>query len=150
MDESVYPIRGQTVVVRNEASPMIATSGTDDGPDELCYLMQRAAGGGTVLGGTYKEGSWDATPDPEIAARIMKRAVEVCPELGGGKGVEGLSVIRHGVGLRPARKGGVRIEREKIGGTQVVHNYGHAGWGYQGSYGCSQRVAELVIEALSM
>ncbi|KAL5352138.1 D-amino acid oxidase [Pseudogymnoascus australis] len=101
MDAKVTPARGQTVVVRNEATPMIATSGTDDGPNELCYIMQRAAGGGTVLGGTYQEGSWEAAPDMDIAARIMKRAVEVCPELAGGKGVEGLSVIRHGVGLRP-------------------------------------------------
>jgi D-amino-acid oxidase len=33
-----------------------------------------------------------------------------------------------------------------IDGTWVVHNYGHAGWGYQGSYGCAERVVELVDE----
>lgn len=150
MDAKVIPVRGQTVVVRNEATPMIATSGTDDGPDELCYIMQRAAGGGTILGGTYQEGNWEAAPDMEIAARIMKRAVEVCPELAGGKGVEGLSVVRHGVGLRPVREGGVRVEKEKVGGVWVVHNYGHGGWGYQGSYGCAQGVVELVGEALGV
>ncbi|KFY65898.1 hypothetical protein V496_02266 [Pseudogymnoascus sp. VKM F-4515 (FW-2607)] len=150
MDAKVTPARGQTVVVRNEATPMIATSGTDDGPNELCYIMQRAAGGGTVLGGTYQEGSWEPAPDMDIAARIMKRAVEVCPELAGGKGVEGLSVIRHGVGLRPVREGGVRIEKEKVGAVWVVHNYGHGGWGYQGSYGCAQGVVELVGEALAV
>ncbi|ELR09291.1 hypothetical protein VC83_06675 [Pseudogymnoascus destructans] len=149
MDTKVVPVRGQTVVVRNEATPMIATSGTDDGPDELCYIMQRAAGGGTVLGGTYIVGSWEAAPDMEIAARIMKRAVEVCPELAGGKGVEGLSVVRHGVGLRPVREGGVRVEKERVGAVWVVHNYGHGGWGYQGSYGCAQGAVELVREALA-
>jgi D-amino-acid oxidase len=60
-----------------------------------------------------------------------------------------LDIIRHGVGLRPARNGGVRIEREVIGGLEVVHNYGHAGWGYQGSYGCAERVVELVREAVA-
>lgn len=149
MDATVVPARGQTVVVRNEATPMIATSGTDDGPDDLCYIMQRAAGGGTVLGGTYQVGNWEAAPDMEIAARIMKRAVEVCPELAGGKGVEGLSVIRHGVGLRPVREGGARVEKEKVGELWVVHNYGHGGWGYQGSYGCAQGAVELVGEALA-
>jgi D-amino-acid oxidase len=149
MDTTVVPARGQTVVVRNEANLMIATSGTDDGPDELCYIMQRAAGGGTVLGGTYEVGSWEAAPDMEVAARIMKRAVEVCPELAGGKGVEGLSVVRHGVGLRPVREDGARVEKEKIGGVWVVHNYGHGGWGYQGSYGCAQGVVKLVEEALA-
>ena len=54
------------------------------------------------------------------------------------------------VGLRPLRNGGVRIEKERIeGGQWVVHNYGHGGWGYQGSYGCSEGVVELVEEVLS-
>lgn len=40
----MYPARGQTVLVRNEAELMCETSGTDDGDEEVCYLMQRAAG----------------------------------------------------------------------------------------------------------
>lgn len=146
MDKTVIPVRGQIVVVRNDPKYMFTISGTDDGPDELCYIMTRAAGGGTILGGTYTKGSWESQPDPNIANRIMKRAIDLCPELTGGKGVEHLSVIRHGVGLRPLREGGVRIEKEKIDGTWVVHNYGHGGWGYQGSYGCSEGVVELVEE----
>lgn len=149
MDKNVIPVRGQIVVVRNDPKYMFTISGTNDGDDELCYVMTRAAGGGTVLGGTYTKNSWESTPDPNIANRIMKRAVDLCPELTGGKGVEHLSVIRHGVGLRPYRENGVRIEKEKIDGTWVVHNYGHGGWGYQGSYGCSMGVLELVEEALT-
>jgi D-amino-acid oxidase len=150
MDKGVYPARGQIVVVRNEAKGfMPTTSGCDDADDEIVYVMQRALGGGTVLGGTYMKGNWEANPDPNIAMRIMKRAVETHPELTGGKGVEALDIIRHGVGLRPVREGGVRIEKEVIDGTWVVHNYGHAGWGYQGSYGCAERVVELVDEVLA-
>lgn len=148
-DKKVYPIRGQIVLVRNEAKGLMPTvSGCDDGDDELVYVMQRALGGGTILGGTYTKGSWDPNPDPNIAIRIMKRAVETLPALTDGKGIEGLDVIRHGVGLRPGREGGVRIEKEVIEGLRVVHNYGHAGWGYQGSYGCAERVVELVDEVL--
>lgn len=149
MDPDVFPVRGQIVVVRNEVTPMIAPSGTDDGDDELLYTMTRAAGGGTILGGTYQKGNWDPNPDPNIAVRIMRRAVEAQPQLTGGKGIEGLDIIRHGVGLRPGRTGGVRIERELIDGTWVVHNYGHASWGYQGSYGCAERVVELVNDISS-
>ncbi|OIW28787.1 nucleotide-binding domain-containing protein [Coniochaeta ligniaria NRRL 30616] len=149
MDSAVYPIRGQIVVVRNEAPIMLTTSSTDDGEEELLYTMTRAVGGGTILGGTYAKGNWDANPDPNIAIRIMKRAVEAQPELTGGKGIEALSVIRHGVGLRPGRTGGVRIEKEVIDGTPVVHNYGHAGWGYQGSYGCAEGVVELVDQIIT-
>lgn len=95
------------------------------------------------------KGSWESQPDPNQALRIMKRAVELCPQLTGGKGIEGLSVVRHSVGLRPGREAGVRIDREKVGGKWVVHNYGHAGW-YHGSYGCSERLVELVDEIVGM
>lgn len=80
----------------------------------------------------------------------MTKAVEMCPALTGGKGIEHLSVIRHGVGLRPLRIGGPRLEKERIDGTWVVHNYGHAGFGYQSSYGCAQVVVKLVEEALAL
>ncbi|KAI1877415.1 hypothetical protein JX265_003423 [Neoarthrinium moseri] len=146
MDQKMVPVRGQLVVVRNEIPYMTTRSGTDDGEDELVYTMMRAAGGGTILGGTYQKGQWESQPDPNVAMRIMKRAVAEMPELTHGKGVEGLDIIRHAVGLRPWREGGVRIEKENMDGTWVVHNYGHAGWGYQGSFGCAERVVELVHE----
>ena len=78
----------------------------------------------------------------------MKRAVDLCPSLTGGKGIEHLSVIRHSVGLRPLRDGGPRLEKEKIADTWVVHNYGHGGYGYQCSYGCSQVAMKLIEEAV--
>ena len=79
----------------------------------------------------------------------MKRCVEMCPSLTDGKGPEHLSIIRHGVGLRPVRLGGTRLEKEKINDTWVVHNYGHGGYGYQSSYGCSQVVVKLVDQVLA-
>lgn len=165
-DRAVYPVRGQVVVVGNEAPHALATSGTDDGVDgdEVCYMMTRASGGGTVLGGTYQKGQWESQPDPNQAQRILRRAVAASPGLlagagaeAAGRGVAGLQVIRHGVGLRPAREGGVRLAKERVAGAGggaasgpwVVHNYGHGGWGYQGSYGCAERVLELVDEVLN-
>jgi D-amino-acid oxidase len=144
MDTSVVPARGQIVLVRNDAGKMMDVSGTDDGDGEACYVMTRAAGGGTVLGGSYQKGSWESQPDPNLAVRIMTRAVKLCPALTGGKGIEHLDVVRHGVGLRPVREGGTRIEREKIGGVWVVHNYGAGGAGYQSSYGCAMAALDLI------
>lgn len=43
-DKNMMPIRGQTVLVRNEVNIMCSSSGTNDGEEEVCYLMQRAAG----------------------------------------------------------------------------------------------------------
>jgi D-amino-acid oxidase len=105
-------------------------------------------GGGTVLGGCFQIGNWNPQPDPNLAMRIMKRAVELNPTLAGGKGIDGLSIIRHTVGLRPHRDQGVRLEKEKIDGVWVVHNYGHSGYGYQVSYACSEAVIKLVDEII--
>jgi len=44
-DQSVFPARGQIVLVRNEPNVMCGVSGTDDSGDECVYIMQRAAGG---------------------------------------------------------------------------------------------------------
>ncbi|KAJ3510139.1 hypothetical protein NM208_g15576 [Fusarium decemcellulare] len=147
-DTTVAPARGQIVVVRNETPkdfPLFMCSSSLDESGEEVYAMQRAAGGGTILGGTYQIGNWDTQPDPNTAIRIMKRIVDLCPEIAGGKGVAGLDVIRHGVGFRPWRKGGLRLEEEKLDDqTWIIHNYGHSGWGYMGSYGCAEGVVELV------
>jgi D-amino-acid oxidase len=154
-DKALYPGRGQIVVVRNDPfDTMYSISGTDDGSDEATYIMHRAAGGGCVLGGCLQKDNWESQPDPNLAIRIMKRCVDLCPKLvPEGKGIEALSIIRHGVGLRPMRVGGPRVEKEVISAPDdkqvpVVHNYGHGGYGYQTSYGCTAVVEQLVNEAL--
>ena len=129
MDDKVYPARGQIVLVRNTAPYMATITGTDDGEDEAMYIMTRADGGGTVLGGCYQKNYAASDIDHNLAGRIMRRAVKYCPELANGKGVEGLDIIRHGVGLRPLRDGGPRIEAELIEGLRIVHNYGAGGFG---------------------
>ncbi|CAK7211359.1 D-amino acid oxidase [Sporothrix bragantina] len=158
MDSAVQPARGQIVVIRDELSPMLTSDNVGDiygeAPQtEIFYNMTRAGGGGTVIGGTYQLGNWDSQPDLNTAARLLSRMAATHPTLrAAGKTAADLDVIRHGVGLRPYRSGGVRLESEQIdlkegsGKVWVVHNYGHSGWGYQGSYGCSNRVVELVAE----
>jgi D-amino-acid oxidase len=142
-DKTVVPARGQIVLVGNDAGKMLDFSGTDDGDDEACYVMTRAAGGGTILGGSVQKDNLDSAVDPSLAVRIMKRAVQICPTLTGGKGIEHLDIIRHGVGIRPVRGSGTRIEKERIGGVLVVHNYGAVA-GYQSSYGCAQDAVDLI------
>ncbi|KAL2063794.1 hypothetical protein VTL71DRAFT_5599 [Oculimacula yallundae] len=174
-DKAMYPVRGQVALVRNSITGVGAVdahgtishagfslSGTDDGDDKSCYGMTRAAGGGTVLGGVSQVGSWDGNVDSELAERIWTgRRGFVRTD---GTGVQ-WDVIRHGVGLRPAREGGIRVEKEYIelstdatdienGNVQganrkrikgwVVHNYGHAGEGYQTSVGCAEDAVALV------
>jgi D-amino-acid oxidase len=125
-DSTVYPARGHVVLLRNDTAGRITfISGTDDGPEETTYIMQRPAGGGTIVGGCYQAGKTGADPDPAMGERILERAIKLVPDLANGKGREGLDVVRHGVGLRPVRKGGYRVEREQRDGWNLVHNYGH-------------------------
>lgn len=113
------------------------------------YIMSRAGGGGTILGGCLQHGSWESQADPNLALRIMSRALDICPSLAPKTGkVTELSVIRHGVGLRPMREGGIRVEKERIGSEWVVHNYGHAGYGYQSGWGSAWEAERLVLEIL--
>ena len=156
-DAAMVPVRGQTVLVRNHAGgqDVMEASSTGElrGSDRM-YVMERAAGGGTVLGGCYQLGATDAAPDPALTERILKAAVAACPALAGGRGPEALDVVDVRGGLRPLRQGGTRVERESLdlGDGQprsVVHNYGHAGFGYQCSWGCSKEVVGLVEEALA-
>jgi hypothetical protein len=79
----------------------------------------------------------------------MKRAIAIAPQLvKEGQGIEGLDIIRHGVGLRPLREGGPRVEKDEVAGVQIVHNYGHGGFGYQASFGCAETAVSLVREVL--
>lgn len=100
------------------------------------------------MGGCYQKGNWESQPDPNLAVRIMKRCIELCPRLTGGKEIDALSVIRHGVGLRPLREAGPRIEKEKIQDVWVVHQYGHGGAGYQASYGSAKAALRLIEEVV--
>ncbi|CBX93714.1 hypothetical protein LEMA_P033880.1 [Plenodomus lingam JN3] len=146
LDTTVYPGRGQVVLVRNDPGVMATVSGTDDGSEEATYIMHRAVGGGTILGGCLQHNAWESQPDPNLAQRIMQRSIDLCPSLVPKTGkVTELSVIRHGVGLRPMRKAGPRVEKEKIGNDWVVHNYGHAGYGYQSSWGSAWEAESLVL-----
>ncbi len=51
-------------------------------------------------------------------------------------------VIRTIAGLRPFRSTGFRVEKERLGGKILVHNYGHGGGGITLSWGTSHLAVE--------
>lgn len=55
-------------------------------------------------------------------------------------------VLRFVAGLRPYRRGGIRLERERIAGREIVHHYGHGGAGVTLSWGGAEAAADLVAE----
>ncbi|HSE71621.1 MAG TPA: FAD-dependent oxidoreductase [Nocardioidaceae bacterium] len=129
-DPSVLPVRGQVAYVEQVGLDRWWLD--EEGPT---YVVPRSHD--IVVGGTDEEGEWSRTPDPVAAERMLARAVELVPALARAR------VIRHKVGLRPARPQ-VRLEREQRGETTVVHCYGHGGAGITLSWGCADEVADLV------
>jgi D-amino-acid oxidase len=52
-------------------------------------------------------------------------------------------VLAERVGLRPFRRSGVRLERDRLrDGRTIIHNYGHGGAGFTMSWGCAHEVLE--------
>ncbi|KAF2768128.1 DAO-domain-containing protein [Teratosphaeria nubilosa] len=153
-DETMYPVRGQTVLVKGEADSIRTRLG--DG--YTAYCIPRPGSGTTILGGTKQVDSWDDRVDPTTTEVILERCSWMVPELRTGRGHvdRGFEVVSVQCGFRPARRDGVRVEKEivregagvGVKGKKVVHAYGHSGAGYQNSVGCARLVVRLVGESL--
>ena len=136
-DDSLRPIRGQIVRVRNPGLDRFSLD--EDDPEGVTYIVPRSED--CILGGTADEDSWDTEPDAAVAAGILRRCTALEPRLANAE------VLEHKVGLRPGRPE-VRLEVEQRGGgAPVVHNYGHGGSGVTLSWGCAGEAADLVREA---
>lgn len=135
-DESVHPVRGQVVVVENPGLTRWLVDEREQGGD-LTYVLPRTDT--VVLGGTALTGDWDPVARPATAEHILERTATLVPALRGAR------VLRHRVGLRPARPA-VRLETEQVGDASVVHCYGHGGSGVTLSWGCADDVLAAVRE----
>ena len=120
------PVRGQVVHVEQFGLERWWLDGS--GPT---YLVPRRDD--VVVGGTDEPGEWSPTPTLEQAELILARAAELVPA------VREARVLRHRVGLRPARLS-VRLERS----GRVIHCYGHGGGGVTVSWGVADDVVGLV------
>jgi D-amino-acid oxidase len=57
-DQNVFPTRGQTILVRNECSKMISFTAWHKTGQESTYIIPRAGGGGSILGGCRQPNDW--------------------------------------------------------------------------------------------
>ncbi|KAJ3508067.1 hypothetical protein NMY22_g16731 [Coprinellus aureogranulatus] len=140
-DANVYPIRGQTVLVK---APWIRWGKTlsNLAAMEWTYVIPRRTGI-VILGGTLEPNDWNATPRPETTRDIIERNLKFAPEIipphlrknAEKPTVEDVLplVVEEGCGFRPGRIGGLRLEAGSIQVPKtdktipVVYNYGHAG-----------------------
>lgn len=169
-DETVYPIRGQTVLIRPskkfQQSPKCIMKGPKNGnfgveksskeDQEFTYIIPRAKSGQVICGGCAIPNEWSTELDEGLSKRILQRCIEVAPEILE-DGVDPLSedawktieIIGHGLGLRPARRGGLRLELEDLQSKDnqayhILHAYGAGAGGYQSGYGTAVQALHLV------
>ncbi|KAH7915047.1 hypothetical protein BJ138DRAFT_1142508 [Hygrophoropsis aurantiaca] len=159
-DKDVYPIRGQTVLLKAPWVKFGRTMTAGDGT--YTYTMPRSDGT-MLVGGTRVPNDWYPIPRPEITEDILARALVLTPELAPPHireqhtaTVDDLRpiVIEPGCGLRPARKGGIRLESEWFDApagrkVPVVYNYGHAGYGFLSSWGSASMALEILEKAFA-
>jgi D-amino-acid oxidase len=134
-DVDLEPHRGQVAIVPkidNLNSAIVC----DDAP--LMYAVPRT--NDCVFGGT-NEVSDNLAPDPATTDSIVTECSRLLR-------IKKPRVLRERVGLRPFRKSGVRLEKEKLSdGRTVIHNYGHGGSGLTLSWGCARNVLHLCSSA---
>jgi D-amino-acid oxidase len=130
-DVDLEPHRGQVAIVPKVAGLSCAVV-CDDAP--LMYAIPRT--NDCVFGGT-NELSDDRNIDPAVTSRIVAECSRV---LNIGNPV----VLAGRAGLRPFRKSGVRLERDRLhDGRTVIHNYGHGGAGFTLSWGCAREILQF-------
>jgi D-amino-acid oxidase len=129
-DTTTRPVRGQVVVVEQFGLDEWWLAGEGAAGEVPTYVIPRTDD--VVLGGTDDDGDWSRTPSPEVADDILRRATALVPDVAKAR------VLRHKVGLRPARP---EVRLERVG--DVIHCYGHGGAGVTLSWGCADDVARL-------
>ena len=126
----MYPVRGQTVLIRAPhikvckqidvywlllfiLKLLLQTQRYIDGIGLWTYIIPRDDGT-VICGGTVDTDNDQTSPDEAITKSILERAYRLNPDLTHGKGFElkHFDIISVNVGFRPARRGGIRLEKE--------------------------------------
>ncbi|KAF9922591.1 hypothetical protein FBU30_007276 [Linnemannia zychae] len=160
-DHQMFPTRGQIVIVKvpediwpkaKQFTMERYAEGSAMGTGTITYVIPRD-NGEIILGGTMEHWNYQETASEATTKAIMTRVLATRPDL-----FSRATILRSCVGLRPNRRGGVRVSAavEQLDWNEgwdssvmvVAHNYGHAGFGYQASVGCADRVVRQIEECL--
>lgn len=148
--EGMYPLRGAVIRLVNDGSRMpkltqayCVSHDNVTSDQEIVFIVPRGKDR-IVLGAIAEADEWDTDiglHNYEPIRRIYERCTEFLPVLKDAE-IDPIEPVR--VGLRPFRKGNVRLEEEA--GTSILHNYGHGGAGVTFSWGCAIEAADRVAQ----
>lgn len=146
--EAMYPLRGALVRVKNDGRsfPVISKAycvSYDERTAEqnIVFIVPRGKGL-LVLGALAEADEWDTSinlDNYEPIREMFRRCKQFLPVLEEAE-LDAREPVR--VGLRPFRKGNVRLGWADDG--KVIHNYGHGGAGVTFSWGCADEVVNML------
>lgn len=113
----------------------------EDDPGGLTYMIPQVDGV-VAMAGTAEPEATAETHAAEEEEGIVRRCTRAFACLRD----KPLVVVGSWMGIRPRRKGGIRLEIERLNNDIIIHNYGHGGSGVIMSWGTATEVASLAEE----
>ncbi|PGH15176.1 hypothetical protein AJ79_02541 [Helicocarpus griseus UAMH5409] len=148
-EKRIVPVRQQNIRIRNDQYNRLYIRRGGDG----YYSTAFARGDGTVyIGGIKTEGESNFDAIVEQRNIIMRQQHENQPSVFPSPNPLDYDFITDHVGVFPmirAENGGVRVEKQRLNGQNIVHAYGQEAGGYTFSFGLARQVAQYVNDYLA-